>query len=527
MKNFLNICKAAIYAAFLVLMFALYYQCVFFDYTSFDDSIFLLENKNFISSYKNIPEIFKNPVFNMGGASDYYRPILTLSFLTDNLILGDSPASHHFFNILFHLLSVFLLFIFLRKFKFDETFTFLFTLLFSVHPAFAHAAAWIPGRNDSLLAIFTISSFICLYNYCNKDKIANLFAALFLLFLALLTKESAVSLVILLPVFAFLFFKNMRKKALLIFTGALLTAMVYAFIRNSVLANSAPLSAPSVFYSVFSQCRVFLNYIEYVIILSHIYLFADKLPITPLTIISSAIAFIPIFASIIFKIGERKIILFGFFWFIIFLAPTFIVINEYLPHRIYAASIGLIIAYLEFFTALAKKAAIKKYLTFFLAVFALMFSFAQMFQLQKFKDRETFISVVVQESRDSQIARLKLAEYYAGRGMLAQARGELDKVDKSKREMEYLEILGWVCALEKKYEDAKNIYEKILTLAPNREPSLNNLAEIYNQLGRRAEAVKLYDKLIALHPEKIKYSQWRKEIIDNIRVKDGGRYDQN
>jgi tetratricopeptide (TPR) repeat protein len=104
--------------------------------------------------------------------------------------------------------------------------------------------------------------------------------------------------------------------------------------------------------------------------------------------------------------------------------------------------------------------------------------------------------------------------------MLLQARSELGRVDKTKiRRFEYFEILGWIYALEKRYEDAKEIYEEIILTRPYREASLNNLAEIYNQLGQFEKAVELYDKLIALHPKKTKYRQWREEIIEKIRAK--------
>jgi hypothetical protein len=489
----------------------LYAQCAGYGYTGYDDVVFFAENADMISGFKSFVRIFQTPVFNMSGEGDFYRPFLMLSFLIDNLTAGNTAASHHCFNILFHLTSVFLLFVLLKKLDFDITFSFLFALLFAVHPAFAHTVAWIPGRNDSLLAVFIIPSFIFLLNYCGAagGRRDLFFLNLFYLS-ALFTKETAFAALIIFPVFMVLFYCASRKKLIALVLSMVLISFLYLLARTAVLP--ANLSLSYALANVYGQIKVILNYIEYLIIPSHIYLRADELHITVLTAIACAIGLAPAAASIFFKPAERKVVFYGLFWFCAFLLPSFAVKTEYMPHRLYLASVGLIIAYIEFFTVVSRKIG-KKYVIVFLVSFALCFLFAASHQVRKFKSKEIFLANSIDESPGSDKVKLNLAEYYAVSGMLSQAKAELEKVSGAqKAEMGYLEILGLIFALEKDYLQAAAIYERILSAHPDREPSLNNLAEIYNQLGQYEKSMALYDRLIGLHPEKAKYKIWRKEI---------------
>jgi hypothetical protein len=171
--------------------FVLYLPSLFFSFSYFDDQVLILENFNFLRNLNNFGKAFEIEVFHTQGFSaSYYRPILTLSFMLDAQVSGISPFFYHLSNIIYHLLASVLFFIFLKKIKIEEKISFYISLIFLVHPVLTQAVSWIPGRNDSLLTIFTLLSFIFLINYLENRNFWFLFLYFLFFFIALLTKES-------------------------------------------------------------------------------------------------------------------------------------------------------------------------------------------------------------------------------------------------------------------------------------------------------------------------------------------------
>ncbi|UCD55136.1 MAG: hypothetical protein JSV93_06410, partial [Candidatus Omnitrophota bacterium] len=160
--------------------FLVYSQTLFFDFTYLDDNVLILGNRKFLSKLSNIPQAFRQDVF-FSYEDAYYRPLLTISFILDAQLpfaLYPSPKpspqrgegrvrgrgeqgkgfSYHLTNIVIHLLAACLLFLLLIKLKYREGLAIFFSLIFTVHPVLTQAVAWLPGRNDSLLAVFIFSS---------------------------------------------------------------------------------------------------------------------------------------------------------------------------------------------------------------------------------------------------------------------------------------------------------------------------------------------------------------------------------
>src|SRR6185312_13912488 len=160
-------------------IFFMYARTVSYEYIGLDDTTLIETNYKFIKNFNNIPTAFTKHVMYSGttldNEKDYYRPMLTLSFMIDAHIAGNAkPRWYHFANILYHLTACLLLFTLLYKLKVNSIATFLLTVLFSIHPVVDQAVAWIPGRNDTLLAIFVLSSFIFLLKYIETKEFKTL-----------------------------------------------------------------------------------------------------------------------------------------------------------------------------------------------------------------------------------------------------------------------------------------------------------------------------------------------------------------
>ncbi|MDR1195710.1 MAG: tetratricopeptide repeat protein [Endomicrobium sp.] len=499
---------------------ALYSQSLKYDYTYIDDDVLVLHNYDFISDYKNIPKFFLKSAFYSGSGS-FYRPVLTLSFAIDAMIAGKNPFMYHLSGILLHIASVFLLFIFLRKLEFNETLSFLFTMLFALHPAFAHAVAWIPGRNDLLLSVFTLLSLIFLFDYYKNEKkdILKMVLSIFLFAIAVFTKESAVVMIAVMPAFMFLFCKNVSKKDYItVFISAFLICCVYMALRSFVLTGGMMHGAA---FSIVKALKSFLIYCEYMITPHRIYLFPEKIDLNFFTFFGCLIFFAPLAASLFFNIGRKRIVLFGAFWFLAFLVPSFMASNyviSLLPHRLYAASAGFIIMFIEFFSSAAQKIKpAKKYIIFMLAVITVLFAFASYAQVKKFQNKYVYLSYALNEQPQSQILRLLMAQYYADNGKYEEAKREIFgiKSNDGTYSVQYYEILGYVYSLEGSYERATEIFDKLLEMFPGHESSLNNLSQIYFLKGEYDKALVYSEMLIAIRPE---HSAYRKQYA-KIRAK--------
>ena len=174
-----------------VLPVLVYAKIVFFDFTALDDQFFVIDHAAFNQDLGNLFKVFNQGLF-VPKNDIYYRPVFLIDMILENHLFGIKPWGYHLLSLIFHLISVCLLFIFLKRIRIPETPAFLLALFFAVCPVLTQTVAWIPGRNDLLLMIFLLSSLICVIEYFRTREM-HLFAAQFITFLlALLTKETAV-----------------------------------------------------------------------------------------------------------------------------------------------------------------------------------------------------------------------------------------------------------------------------------------------------------------------------------------------
>lgn len=133
---------------------------------------------------------------------DYYRPLTTLSYLIDRAIGGTGPFMFHLSVVLYHVAATYLVFRF-GLLLFAATPIALVAAglgaaLFAVHPIHSESVAWGAGRSDVLACGFAVAAAAAyLSNRWTPIRRAAISAAL--LFVAMLAKETAAALLILIP----------------------------------------------------------------------------------------------------------------------------------------------------------------------------------------------------------------------------------------------------------------------------------------------------------------------------------------
>lgn len=172
--------------------FILYGKTLSYDITWLDDIYLLVKSKPVLSDFTNIFSLFVRGVYLHDAPNFMYRPLLNVSFMADTFLNSGNYFFSHFINILFHSSAVCCIFFFLRIFFENRASAFILSLVFAAHPAGSVAASWIPGRNDSLLAVFIFSAFFFIEKYRNERKNRYIMLYSFCFACAMFSKESAI-----------------------------------------------------------------------------------------------------------------------------------------------------------------------------------------------------------------------------------------------------------------------------------------------------------------------------------------------
>src|SRR5574340_713095 len=90
--------------------------------------------------------------------SNYYRPVLMLSFLANWAAAGPAPLGYHLLSNGLHLANAALLFLLLDRLLRQRAVAAIAALLWLVHPLQVEAVAYISGRGDPLSVFFMLAS---------------------------------------------------------------------------------------------------------------------------------------------------------------------------------------------------------------------------------------------------------------------------------------------------------------------------------------------------------------------------------
>jgi tetratricopeptide (TPR) repeat protein len=194
-----------------------------------DDYAMITENNLVKQGISGIPRILKS--LHMSGASsslkaDDYRPLSLVMFAVEYSCFGLNPFPGHLINIIFYAACVVLLFLFIHSLFNEEkpVMAFVAALLFACHPLHTEVVANIKSRDEIMCFFFSFLSMLFFINYARKGKIAQLIVGSFCLFLAILSKETALTFIILIPL-VFFFYANESKHRSAYITAS--TALVF------------------------------------------------------------------------------------------------------------------------------------------------------------------------------------------------------------------------------------------------------------------------------------------------------------
>jgi len=506
----------------------LYGRTMNLGFTRLDDSIFIIENEQYNKGFDHLVTSFHRGLFNPT-EDVYYRPIFLVDFIIESKIFGTNPAGYHFTNLLFHLLSVVLLYTFLRRLSLTEINAFLISMIFAVHPVLSQAVAWIPGRNDMLLMIFFISGMIVTIDYCKNPGPWLYINQACLFVLALFTKETAVIIPLIIAGVLLFCFRVSWKKILPVAASWFVAILVWFLVRSSAtLANRDDLYS-DMFRSASGRLPAIIQYLGKIFFPVNLTVFPV---INEITMVWGFIALVLLITLIVVsKSYKNPLTWIGLFWFMVFLLPVLIVpksLNDQVfEHRLYIPLVGIMLMLCPTLLFSGAWPENRRFLAF--GVIGFIFALISFIRVDYYKDPLTFWTKAVEGSPHSCYARMMLGTKVDSPAEREKLFLEAWKLDPNQKSLNY--YLGKVMAEKKSFDSAAFFLKREIgnTKIPDVYFLLAQLAYMKKQFDTTSVYLEKVIQLDPLHPQanpnlvlvyvQLNQKEKAKDLLERMRQK--------
>jgi tetratricopeptide (TPR) repeat protein len=481
----------------------------------YDDESQVLENK-FIQDTKYIPKIFTTNVWafmDKQALTNYYRPMMHLAYMLDYHLFGLKPFGFHLTNILFHILSTIMVyFLTVELFK-DKSFGLLAGLLFALHPIHTEAVIWIAALPELLVTFFYLLS---LYLYLKAETAAtlskkiHLAISLLCFLLALLSKEMALTLPLILIVYEHIYRKRAWREGPKRYGAYFAVVGLYALLRIHALGqflvtqHHHELKPYEFVLSVVATVGKYWWKLFLPTELNAFHVFEPSRSILELPVLAALVAIV-IAIGLMLKLWPRQpMIVAGIAWVLITLMPVLnikaIGPNVFAERYLYIPSVGFCWLAAQALTWLVAEARVIRLLM--VGVLLTLSAFQIVARTKDWKDAITFYRKTVASSPNAYIMRNELGLACYKRGLLDQAIQEFREAARSKPDfVEAHNNLGTVYQRKGLVTEAIKEYQEVLRLKPDRVQAHNNLGAAYRDQGRLDDAMAEYQAALRIDPD--------------------------
>lgn len=522
-----------------------------------DDSIV---NNAYIKDWRYIPKFFsQNLIEGAGQTTNYWRPLVLLSFAVDYHAWGLTPAGFHLTNTILHILCAWLVFLFLCKLfeqlkedkklsSRDYFLSFLVSLFFLVHPLQTEAVVYTAGRADPLSSFFSLLVLIFYINFRIDKKITWFIFSILFFVLGLLTKEQVIFLPLLILLIELIFFikkfawKNIKKAA--VYLSAFFTLSILYFVLRVTLLNfndilggvknfSDSYGSLGVWERLLTFSSVMLGYFRLLFVPTGLHMAREVEPV--LSVFSlPVISFVVLLAMIIFIClktwKKNRMITFGFLWFFIILLPRTNIIRINRPmyeHWLYLPMIGfwlalflLILLLINKIKEQSRKEIFETSFYTIALVICFIFCILTIFRNRDWRDPITFYEKNLRYTPESYIQHNNLGMAYAMVGANEKA------ITSYRKAIEIKDVYPQVHhnlanSLVSIQEIGEAIieYRKAIEISPGFILPYEGLLNIYFATGQNGEIINLVEEMENVFADNPRFLQIKAEINRALGIK--------
>ncbi len=335
----------------------LYFKAFSYNFVDYDEGLMIQRINSPEALLTKAVNSFKMPYL-----ETYYRPVINISLMIDYAAGQMRPLIYHVTNVVTHLINASLLFLILIEFNASRKSSFLLSLFFMVHPLCTQAVVWMPGRNDSILALFTLSGTLMFLKYLKSLNIKYFMLYIVFFSMSLLSKETALIIPFILSIYIWLKREELNaKKTFILFLPVWIVLSIgYLFARNAVLSSmhkdqfsltwDSFLTNLASIPEIIGKIVLPLKFSPYILVS------------TEMTLFGYLIIFSVISCLIYFRKKVTRNIIFGILWIFLFILPFLLIPNyktpnhnSYIESRFYIPLIGLTFLLIHFAELLSSK----------------------------------------------------------------------------------------------------------------------------------------------------------------------------
>jgi len=474
-----------------------------------DDEILIQDNKE-IQSWSNLPRIFAENI-GTGAGRDYnfYRPLHMLTLMVDYSLFKFDVEGYHLTNILFHILTALCIYILANLLFRHNALSLLTALLFVVHPIHTEVVTYISGRFDALSAFFML---LCIIFYIKnfKSSFMTIFLVSLCAILAILSKENALILPVLILLYHYIFGEFNFKK----FIPLVAIAIIYIILRMTVLYfPGSGFQTPNTLWDRMPGFFVAVtNYITLLILPFNLHMehgdllfkFSDPKALIGILILAFA-------AFCVFKFRKsNKLLTFAILWFFICLLPesNLYRINAYMnEHWLYLPSFGFFLLLGKYLCPLNENGKLRIFSLIACVALLSFYSFLTIKQNTYWKDPVSFYERTLKYAPFSSRLYNNLARQYEMSGRYKEAVELYKKAVKIAPDYaEAYNNLGVADADLDLNLEAIDAYKTAIKLDPNLVGIYSNLGNAYGRVGKTNEAIEVFLKALKIKPDASAYN---------------------
>ena len=215
-----------------------------------DDAIVIYDNMFTQEGFSGIPGLLSNDTFygffkEEGKANlvsgGRYRPLTPVMFAIEHAFFDSNPFVGHLFNVLWHVVLALMVYYCLRRLCIGSAlsrssfFVLSATLIYIAHPVHTEVVANIKGRDEIMAMLGAVFSLYAVLRYTDAKQIKWAWMALAGFFLGLMSKENTITFLAVAPLALVMFRKFTWIRALKATWPLAVAAFVFLVIRSSVL----------------------------------------------------------------------------------------------------------------------------------------------------------------------------------------------------------------------------------------------------------------------------------------------------
>lgn len=515
--------------ALALLIVAVYYPVVDYDFINFDDYDYVRDNP-YVTSGLTGAGIRWALTTNY---QDNWFPLTWMSFMldaevaqwaSDLLDLDFSPGSagiYHLTNVILHIANTLLLFGFLWKATGSRWRGALAAALFALHPLRVESVAWVVERKDVLSAFFWLSAMWFYLAYVRRPNPKTYAAVAVAFVMGILSKQMVVTLPFVLLALDYWPLGRLKRENVPLYRQSWLVEKLPLFVlalagwaAAFVVMNILPAMAGSVFLPTRSPLGVglasvvvsYATYLRHTIVPTGLAVFyphpGASLPAWIVVVSAAVLAIVTLIA--LKCSAKRPYIAVGWFWYLIALVPPAgIVFTGQLAGAdrfTYIPAIGLCIIAAWLLPEPRARAA-KVFLAAALAVVVLVLGWASRVQLGYWRDSVTLFERTLNVTSNNATAHYNLGMAYTENSEPERAMREFEASLRIKPDDARVHCsLGIALAELGRYDEAITSFRSAIAIQPNFEGAVVNMGVALLNSGRTDEAIDVFSKILARNP---------------------------